>query len=62
MPLPVKEADVGSNPIIHPKLRIGSSGVEQLVEAQRVPGSIPGGTTKRIDPTPPVGPRVGEEG
>ena len=47
MPLPVKEADVGSNPIIHPKFRIGSSGVEQLVEAQRGGGSNPSRCTKQ---------------
>lgn len=76
MPLPVKEADVGSNPIIHPKHEmlgfdsrravrfedptlklvgqhltkqcIGSSGVEQLVEAQRGGGSNPSRCTNFI--------------
>ncbi len=39
MPLVVIQENVGSNPIIHPKQCTGSSGVEQLVEAQRVGSS-----------------------
>ena len=49
MPLVVIQADVGSNPIVHPKFCIGSSGVEQLVEAQRGGGSNPSRCTKLCD-------------
>ena len=49
MPLVVIQADVGSNPIVHPNFRIGSSVVEQLVEAQRGGGSIPSRCTKLCD-------------
>jgi hypothetical protein len=46
VPLVVIQESAGSTPVIHPKQCTGSSGVEQLVEAQRVGGSNPSRCTK----------------